>query len=143
MKILFDTNIVLDVLACREPFFENSQAIIRLVAEGKIEGAISANSVTDIYYILRKHLDPVALRVALRGLMELLDVADVTVTECLNALDLPMNDYEDAVLACCAQGWKADCIVTRNEKDFLHSPIPALSPVDFLKSVDFEMQDDH
>lgn len=128
MRILLDTNIVLDVLAHRESFFEKSNGVMQLVAEGKIEGAITANSITDIYYISRKHLDREAIKIALRGLMELLYVTDVTAVECLNALDLPMSDYEDAVLACCARHWKADRIVTRNIKDFSDSPIPAVLP---------------
>lgn len=135
MKIMIDTNIVLDVLGRREPFFAQSEAILRLVAEGKARGAITANTVTDIYYILRKSLDHETLKAALLGLMELLEVADVTGLECLAALGLPMKDYEDALLACCAKSWGADCIVTRNVKDFAGSPVRALSPDDFLKTI--------
>jgi predicted nucleic acid-binding protein len=138
MKIALDTNIVLDALARREPFFEQSQAVIRLVAEGKTDGAITANAITDMYYILRKHLDNEALKAALRGLMELLEVMEVTGDNCLAALDLPMNDYEDAILACCAKNWAADCIVTRNTKDFTHSPVKAMTPKDFLKILPHE-----
>jgi len=133
MKIALDTNIVLDVLARREPFFEQSQAVILLVAEGRVEGAITANAITDMYYILRKHLNKEALKVALRGLMELLGVMEVTGSDCLAALDLPMDDYEDAVLAIGAKNWAADCIVTRNTKDFALSPVKAVTPNDFLK----------
>jgi predicted nucleic acid-binding protein len=135
MKIALDTNIVLDTLACREPFFERSQAVIRLVAEGKATGAVTANTITDIYYILRKHLDKGAVKAALRGLMELLEVVDVTGGECLAALDLAMDDYEDALLACCAKNWGAGCIITRNTKDFINLPIRALTPEDFLKTM--------
>jgi predicted nucleic acid-binding protein len=135
MKIALDTNVVLDTLARREPFFDRSQAVIRLVAEGMVTGAVTANTITDIHYILRGHLDKEAVRAALRGLMELLDVVDVTGSECRAALDLPMEDYEDALLACCAKNWGADCIVTRNMKDFVNSPIRALTPEDFLKTM--------
>ena len=138
MKIALDTNIVLDTLARREPFFEQSQAVIRLVAEGRAEGGITANAITDIYYILRKHLDKEALKAALRGLMELLEVMEVTGADCLAALELPMNDYEDAVLACCAENWAADYIITRNTKDFAHSPVKALAPKDFLDTMPHE-----
>jgi predicted nucleic acid-binding protein len=133
MKIVLDTNVVLDTLARREPFFERSQTVIRLVAEGKVKGAVTANTITDIYYILRKHLDKVAIKTAVRGLVELLEVVDVTGNECRAALDLTIDDYEDAVLACCAENWEADYIVTRNIKDFAGSPIRALTPDDFLK----------
>jgi predicted nucleic acid-binding protein len=135
MKIVLDTNVILDTLARREPFFERSQAVVRLVAEGKARGAVTANAITDIYYILRKHLDKEAVKVALRGLMELLEVVDVTGGECFAALDLAMDDYEDALLACCAKNWEAYCIVTRNTKDFATSPVRALTPEDFLKTM--------
>jgi predicted nucleic acid-binding protein len=135
MKIMLDTNVVLDVLARREPFFERSQAVIRLVAEGKATGAVTANAITDIYYILRKYLDKETVKGALRGLMELLEVVDVTGGECLAALDLAMDDYEDALLACCAKNWDAGCIISRDTKDFTKSPIMALTPEDFLKTM--------
>ena len=135
MKIVVDTNIVLDTLACREPFFEQSQLVMQFIAEGKADGAITANAITDIYYILRKHLDKDSLKAALRGLMELLDIIAVTEDECLAALDLPVSDYEDALLSCCAGRWKADYIVTRNIKDFPHSTVKAITPADFLKII--------
>jgi predicted nucleic acid-binding protein len=135
MKAVIDTNIVLDILAHREPFFEQSQLVMQLVAEGKVEGSITANTITDIYYVLRKHLDNETLRTALRGLMELLEVVDVTGVQCLAALDLIVKDYEDALLACCAKSWEADYIITRNVKDFTHSPVKAMSPNDFLRTV--------
>jgi predicted nucleic acid-binding protein len=135
MKILFDTNVVLDVLARREPFFEQSQAVIRLVAEGGVHGAVTANTITDIFFLLRKQLSKDKAKTALHGLMELLEVADVTGDDCLAALELEMDDYEDALLACCAQRWEADCIVTRNTKDFFHSPVKALAPDVFVNSL--------
>ena len=133
MKIAIDTNVVLDTLAHREPFFERSRAVMQLVAKGKVRGAITANTITDIHYILRKHLGGEVLKAALRGLMELLEVVDVTGPDCLAALDLDMDDYEDALLAHCAQGWGADYIVTRNTRDFADSPLEARTPEDFLK----------
>ena len=133
MKIVIDTNIVLDILACREPFFEQSQAVMQLVAQSKVTGAITASSITDIYYIMRKRLDKDEIRDALYGLMELVDIVDVTRRECLAALDMPMSDYEDALLSCCAKNWDAECIVTRNTKDFSFSPVKALTPEHFLQ----------
>ena len=79
---------------------QKSQAVMQLVAKGNVGGAITANSVTDIHYVLRKHLDHETLKATLRGLMELLEVVDVTGDQCLAALDVPMKDYEDALLAC-------------------------------------------
>lgn len=135
MKVVIDTNVILDTLARREPFFEQSQAAMQMVAEGAVIGAVTANSISDIYYILRKHLDGDSIRAALRGLMELLEVLNVGEAECLAALDLPMGDYEDALVACCAQTWKADFVITRNIKDFIASPVRAVLPETFIEVV--------
>lgn len=138
MKVVIDTNVILDVLSHREPFFEQSRAIVQLAAEGKIHAALTANTITDIYYVLRKHLDKGAVESSLRGLMELFDVVDVTGVECLAALDLGMNDYEDALMACCALRWGAGCIVTRNTKDFRLSPVMSRTPEEYLRVVSSE-----
>lgn len=132
MKILLDTNIILDVLARREPFFSQSQSVMQLVAQGAVQGAVTASSITDIYYILRKHLGSDSSKAALRGLMELLEVIAVDADACFQALELPMNDYEDSLLACCAKRWSAEYIITRNTKDFEQSPIQACTPGSFL-----------
>jgi len=133
MKIIFDTNIILDVLAHREPFFEKSRAVMQFVAENKVKGAITANIVTDIFYVLRKHMDNETLKTALRNLMELFEVVEVSQIDCISALDLTIKDYEDSLLICCAKRWKADCIITRNIGDFKYSPVKAITPADFLK----------
>lgn len=131
---MIDTNILLDTLALWEHFFEWAATVLRYVAEEKGTGGMSANTVrVSYYYILRKHLQADAARTAMRGLMELRDVVSMTEAECMMALDLLMDYYEDAFLACCAAQWKADCIVTRNEKHFEPSPVKALSPEEFLK----------
>ena len=86
---------------------------------------------------MRKSLDQDQIKNALYDLMDLLDIVDVTRRECIAALNLPMSDYEDALLACCAKNWGAEYIVTRNAKDFSLSPVEALTPDHFLKL--FEM----
>lgn len=138
MRATIDTNIVLDVLMKREPFFSQSLAVMSLATEGRIEGAITANTITDIFYILRKTLDQDSLRQAIRGLMELVAVIEVNYDTCMAALNVPMSDYEDALLACCARQWRCDYIVTRNMKDFANSPVPAILPDDFLQHMDVE-----
>lgn len=134
MKVLIDTNVVWDVLTNRETWVQQSSEILKLAARQQIDAAITANTLTDIYYLTRKHLqDPDAARQALLQLMELLDVVSVNKTDCIKAFDMAMNDYEDALLARCAHRVKADCIITRNTQDFASSPVQAMTPADFLK----------
>ena len=132
MKIVLDTNVILDVLANREPFADDSEAVLTACLGSQSEAAITANTVTDIAYVLHKHLDRASIKVALLGLLELVNVVEVNRGNCIGAFDLAMNDYEDALLAHCAKGWGADYIVTRNKKDFSASPITALTPSEFL-----------
>lgn len=133
MNVLIDTNVILDILGKREPFVRHSSAILILAAKGKLSASITANTVTDIYYLMKKYLqNPEAIKNALLGLMEVTDVVDVTKADCIKAFDLLMNDYEDALLAHCAKRVKTDYIITRNAKDFSNSPVNAIVPEDFL-----------
>lgn len=115
MKVLIDTNVILDAVMARAPFNTADEAIILLAAAEKIQACITASGVTDIYYILRKQMrDGEQAKLAVRKLMAVITVLDVTGADCEKALDLSMNDYEDALLAQCARRNKASCIVTRD-----------------------------
>jgi predicted nucleic acid-binding protein len=133
MNVLIDTNIILDVLGRREPFAKNSTTILMLAAKGKSTAAITANTIMDIYYLTKKHLkNHEAVKNALLNLIEILEVVDITKADCLKAFDLPVNDFEDALLAHCAIRVKADYIITRNVKDFTGSLVSAITPDEFL-----------
>ncbi len=133
MKIVLDTNVIMDLLADRRPFADNAESIMQLVAKEVIAAAVTANSITDLAYLLRKHLpDGDAIRLALLDLMGLVEVIAVGREQCVRATELPVHDYEDALLAVCAKQWGADMIVTRNTRDFRQSPIQAVTPGDFL-----------
>jgi len=136
MKALIDTNVILDALMSRAPFNVAAEEIILLSAEEKISACIIASSVTDIYYILKKHMKRAEpARQAILKLMAIVDVLDVTGSDCEKACALQMEDYEDALVAYCARKHKADSIVTRDLKHFEGSPVRAISPDDFLKTV--------
>jgi predicted nucleic acid-binding protein len=136
MKLLIDTNIILDALMAREPWAASARTILLAVAEEKIEGCITASAFTDLYYLLRKHLhDKEKTRQALLGLLASVTVLNVNGTDCEKAFELPMNDYEDALLAYCGKRHRADCIVTRNPKHFEASPVKALSPKALIKKL--------
>lgn len=136
MNVLIDTNVILDAMVSRVPFCEAAQKLFLLAAEDKINAYITANSVTDIHYLLHKYLhDNAMCRQSLSKLFTLFSILDVTGPDCSKALELPMSDYEDALLAACAKRGKMEFIITRNLKDFTGSPVKAISPDDFLKSL--------
>ena len=111
MKLALDTNVLIDAIV-EQNQFEDAQALIMAVAQDRLEGVISANSITDIYYILRKRIGDERTREAIWNLMALFEVAEVNVEVCETALSTPMKDFEDAVLAVCAKQAGADAVVT-------------------------------
>ena len=136
MKILIDTNIILDALMKREPWVESAEAILLAAAEEKAKGCVTASTFTDIYYLLRKRLaDKEQTKKALLGLLAVVDVLDVTGVDCAKAFDLPMSDYEDALFAHCGKRHKVDCIVTRDIKHFDGSPVKVMQPDEFIKNL--------
>ncbi len=136
MNVIFDTNVVLDVLAGREPFFASSSKAIALAEQHRCKVAITANTVTDLYYLLRRHLsDGIRAKTILLGAVQRIIVLDTTRELCLSAFDSPVADFEDAVLVASAVKWSADYIVTRNSGDFAASPIEALLPEQFISRI--------
>ncbi|KLU63474.1 PIN domain protein [Peptococcaceae bacterium CEB3] len=133
MKILIDTNVIIDYLVDRTPFADHAEQVLQLCESGKAEGLVTASAVTDIYYIVRKATGREKTLEAIRTLCSVLDIADVGRADILEAMGLDMPDYEDALAAQCAKRIKADCVVTRNIADFDNSPVPAIQPVKFLK----------
>ncbi|WP_251207009.1 PIN domain-containing protein [Acetatifactor aquisgranensis] len=136
MKILVDTNVIIDALTGREPFRETAEQIFMLAANQTEDMHITASSATDIYYLIRKHLHSTdKAKHAMEKLYELFYILDVTAEDCKDALSSEVKDYEDAVISCCALHNKMDYIVTRNVKDFEQSKIKAVLPDDFMKLI--------
>ena len=136
MKILVDTNIIIDALTGREPFRESAEQIFMLAANHIEEMYITAGSATDIYYLIRKYLhNAEQSKNTMSKLYQLFGILDVTAKDCQDALLLDMKDYEDAVVSCCARRNQMDYIVTRNVKDYKQSKVKALLPDDFVKLV--------
>jgi len=134
MKLLIDTNTILDALMNRAPWAKAAQDVILAVAEEKAEGCVTASSFTDIHYLLYKHLkDKEKTKQALLGLLTLVNVIDVNKSDCEKAFDLPMSDYEDALLAYCGKRHKVERIITRNLKHYEGSPVKAAEPEEILK----------
>lgn len=133
MKVLIDTNVIIDAITGRAPYNTAAEQIFLLAAKDIISASITASAVTDIYYLIKKHFNAAGkAKEVLRTIFALFNVIDVGKSDCEKALELPMADYEDALLACCAKRTKADCIITRNIKDFTASPVKAMEPNEFL-----------
>lgn len=133
---MLDTNIILDILGQREPFAAPAIKIMLLAAENKIQAYITSNMVTDIYYIARRHYMPEPqIRDTIYKLLQIVYAVNVDHRDCLKALKLPLPDYEDALLALCARKIEADFIITRNAKHFNNSPVPAITPGEFINKI--------
>ena len=135
MNILIDTNVVLDHTLKREPFASAAYKVLAL-DEARFTFHMTASAVTDMHYIMRKLVGETATRQHLTSIFDLFDILDVTVTDCRAALALPMDDYEDALQAICARRAKCAYIITRNEKHYEGSPVPAITPEQFLAEWD-------
>lgn len=131
MKLLLDTNIAVDIIS-RRSGYEESLNVLKYCEIKKAEGIVSAATVLDVMYILRKHIKPEKVKNVVQTFIAIVDVADVKKTDIVDAFNSEMTDYEDAVQAICAKRNKVDYIITRNKKDFAKSPVPALLPSEVL-----------
>ena len=132
MRLLLDTNIILDFYEEREPFLDAAEQILRECAEGSHTGLVSASSMTDIYFLLSRSLNKDVAIDCVRKLLDMMEVAEVNGSDLHRAVASNMPDFEDAVVAFCAKRAKVDYIITRNKPDFEQSPIPSLTPDEFL-----------
>ncbi len=132
MKLFFDTNVVIDVIAAREPFVRDSLAVLSLCESGKADGCISALTLCTVSYVLRKFVAPGTMRTKLREFRNLLTPLDLTASLLDKAIASPISDFEDAVQFYTAVYSDADYIITRNAKHFPQDNIPVLTPTAFL-----------
>ncbi|WP_010253301.1 PIN domain-containing protein [Treponema primitia] len=136
MKVLVDTNVILDVLQCRGEFYESSYRVIQLALQGRFNCFIGAGAVTDIYYIINKNPgNAQKSRDTIIKLSTLVGFCDTAAKDINTALSLGISDFEDAVVAATAYREKADYIVTRNAKDFKNSLVPAVTPEELISIV--------
>ena len=134
MRVLLDTNIIVDILSKRDGY-EDSLRILHYCETEKLYGCVSTTTITDIMYILRKHTSPEQLRNAVQTLLTIVNTVGVTKSDITRAFSCGMKDFEDAVQAACAKRVKAEYIVTRNLRDFQESPVQAISPSNLLKII--------
>jgi len=138
MNVFVDTNVLLDVLAKREPFYQDSAAVWTLAEQGKIRGFVSTLSFSNVYYIVRRLKDR---RTAERAMLVLRDT--FTPAPCddqvlSQAIDARMKDFEDAIQYFSALRAESTCLISRNPDHFPRSVLPVLTPAEFLAAHAFE-----
>jgi predicted nucleic acid-binding protein len=129
MRVLLDTNVIFDVIERRQTYYSASLQILKRARRGEVEAAMASHTVANAFYRYQKRAIPVLKN-------HFLDNVEVV---CGNAhqvaivIDLGISDLEDALQVAAAMAWKSAFIITRNERDFKLSPIPAISPAAYLK----------
>ena len=133
MRIYLDTCVIIDYLASRVPFSEDAEKILTLVANNKIYAYISASSITDIHYILKKHFqDEQITRKYIIKVLSLIEILDTLSYNIKTVFDSPINDFEDALIEEISYQNKLSYIVTRNTKDFKNSRVKVVTPKKLL-----------
>lgn len=139
MVILIDTNIAMDFLTMRQPYYNDAQNIIWMCAAERVEGYLAFHSLPNIFYILRKSYSEADRRKMLKKLCRILKVTSVSHEGVCDAIDnTEFSDFEDCLQDECAQEVSADYIVTRNVVDFQHSKVKAVSPQEFFAVMELE-----
>ncbi len=132
-RILIDTNVLLDYLLEREPFFEDAKEIMVSCTEGKAKGCIAAHSIPNIFFILRKDYNAKERREILSNLCSIFDVEGIDKAKLISGLaNEDFSDFEDCLQMECAKAYGADCIVTRNVDDYSVSDVKAIEPKEYL-----------
>jgi predicted nucleic acid-binding protein len=136
MTVLIDTNIALDVLLERRPFYQEALRIMVLSEKKLIQSYLSATAITDVYYFTNKQLQDKATALALlKNLLQTVSPAAVSNENIYQALDLDWSDFEDSVQYVTGRSIAADYIITRNPRDFSRSTIAIVTPTQFLDSI--------
>lgn len=133
MKLFLDTNVLLDyLLDSRGAFHGPAVQLMRQVATGEVEAGFATYQAADLYYCLREAAGNETARSSLRGLYSLCELYPTSAEACVDALELSVEDYEDAVHIETARRHACDYIITRNTRDFEDSSVPFIDPAGFV-----------
>lgn len=138
MKLLIDTNVLLDVFLCREQFVADAKKLFIMKQFRDAELWIAAQSYTDLYYVGAKAHGSARMQEILKEVFPLLNVCSIDGADISNVLSEQWEDFEDCLIWRAAKKIKADYIVTRNVADFTRSDIPALTPGEFFSTMEAE-----
>ncbi len=142
MRVLIDTNIVLDFLLQREPFFQDAELLFQVIDTGQLIGYVTATTLTDIFYISRKHTRSVEqARQAVSETLTAMVICPIDRAVLESAFNSGLVDFEDAVQIFGAVAQGLDAILTRDNKGFLSSPIPVLSVQELLQQLGTQNRD--
>lgn len=134
-KLFLDTNVMLDLLGEREPFYESSAKIATIADKGKIKLIVSALSYSTVFYLLSKFEDNEVVKEKLRKFKVITGTSDLTDKIIDKGLASKFSDFEDALQYQCAINMDCNILITRNGKDFKESHIPVMTPDEYLKSL--------
>jgi predicted nucleic acid-binding protein len=133
MKVLVDTNIILDFLLEREPFFTDADTLIQTIRADQIQGYLTATTLTDIFYIARKPKGVQIAKQYISDLLALMRICPVNKRILNVAISSNLPDFEDAVQLACAMALNLDAIVTRDTQGFAGATLPILSAGEVLQ----------
>lgn len=134
-KLFLDTNVVLDLLGERRPFYNSSAKIATLADKGKIQIIVSALSYATVYYVLSRFEDKEMVKEKIRKFKVIAETSDLTNKVIDKGLSSKFSDFEDSLQYYCAIKMECDILITRNVKDFKESIIPVLTPDEYLSSI--------
>jgi predicted nucleic acid-binding protein len=130
LRVLLDTNVVLDVLLRRSPWLTEAESIWQASQDGRLETCITASALIDIYYITRKLVGGTQARQVVRDCLDALTILPVDEAALEQAYETGTADLEDALQIACAARASLDAIITRDPAGFAGSPIAVLSPTE-------------
>ena len=135
MRVLVDTNIMLDALLEREPFFGDARALMEAIDSGQIVGYVTATTLTNIFYIVRRQTRSIErASLAVSETLAAMQICSVDRDILEAAFASNLRDFEDAVQLACAIAENLDAIITRNPQDFTGAALPILSASELLES---------
>jgi predicted nucleic acid-binding protein len=134
-KLFIDTNVMLDLLGEREPFYSSIAKIATIADRGKVKLIVSALSYSTVFYLLSKFEDNEVAKEKLRKFKVISETSDLTDRIIDKGLSSKFSDFEDALQYHCALETDCNLLITRNVKDFKKSAIPVMTPDEYLKSL--------
>jgi predicted nucleic acid-binding protein len=132
MKVTVDLNVLLDVAQSRLPHYVSSEEVLRRARAGEYLAVLPGHAVTTVHYVIEKWSSTAVANETIDGFLDDFDVHGVEKSDFVRARQLPLKDFEDAVVAAVAEASGSDYIITRNVEDFSGAVVPAISPADFL-----------